>query len=75
MGKNIKFNWSGKTKQICRVNGVIIGFLEDDSYGKTKPSWRWDSRFHHGWKPNFNDASEGRKFIEDNFTKWHTGIF
>ena len=75
---NIEFKWSGKKKQVCRVNGVIIGFVEKWEqhlrYSGLHVFYRWDTRFSKEHNPSVDTETEAKERIEHIFKTWLTGV-
>lgn len=73
----IKFKWSGKKKQVCRVNGAIIGFFV--VFHQRGEDWiSWDTRFHTNFRDTHSypkNADSARTTIEENFKTWLAGVY
>lgn len=74
--KIICSNGPERKKQVCRVNGVIVGFIEEwTGFGKSENTrYRWDTRFSNEVKPDYDDPDIPKKRIEEIFTEWLNGI-
>ncbi len=69
------FKWKGKTKRVCYVGTMNIGFIR--KYKELGNDWDWFTRLDHPskkqWRPMLNHQKEAEKHIEDSFKHWVNG--